>query len=79
MKPFDVLSICPKCECKDVNTMYFEGATWISLYDKLRTYYGKQIFEEHLKRRCTRCRFSWPESTAQVKVDNSGRSENYIG
>ena len=62
MKDFDPKAKCPKCGHEEINTSYFEKTKWISVSDVSRTYYGEQVFEEHLKRYCTRCHFVWPEN-----------------
>ena len=71
MKDFDPNAKCPKCGYEEINTNYFEKVEWVSSCDTCRTYNGKQVVKEHLKRMCTRCHFTWPENILKEKLDEN--------
>jgi len=67
MKDFDPKSKCPKCGFEEIRTYYLKAVEWVSYSDSDRTYNGEQLHKEHLKRTCTRCRFTWPENISNNK------------
>lgn len=54
MKPFDEHAACPKCGWATVQTSYHAGEK-----------YGPGPSEEHLRRACQRCHYSWNEAPIQ--------------
>jgi hypothetical protein len=72
VKSFDSNAICPKCGYKEIKVSYMGKVDWVNCSDSLRTYNGKQVDKEHLRRMCLRCYFNWPEDIIkETKINNS--------
>lgn len=71
MNPFDPDAICVKCEYDDIGAIYFCPT------EKTRT--GEHMVQpqyrvEHIKRKCMRCGYTWPEAPLDSVPDEDAAS-----
>lgn len=67
---FDSIGACPKCGCADVDVKYCVSAPLYSC---------KGVEEEHMHRKCTRCRYEWLErpldmAAGPIAVTHTGQA-----
>lgn len=67
MQPFDPTRKCPKCGCGQILTTHCDPNERPTIWSIKSMGPCKDIEEEHLDRRCKRCRYLWQEKT----LDNS--------
>lgn len=59
--PFNLHSLCPKCNHKVIRSKFCPGNSWITTSKRC------EIKDEHLHRVCDECGFWWIELCADVE------------